>query len=268
MISFANAKINLGLLITGKRPDGYHNIETIFYPVKLYDVLEFHETDVFSFETVGLNIPGQSKNLCEKAYDLLASDFELRPMSIHLLKNIPIGAGLGGGSSNAAFVLKAINQQSNLGLSKSQLNNYAEQLGADCPFFIENKAVYASGIGTDFQNIDLDLSRYFIVVIKPEIHISTVEAYQNVFPQSSVSDLRHAIQLPIQEWKYHIINDFEIGIFEKYPAIQNIKSILYEEGALYASMSGSGSSVYGIFEAPVNLDHLVDLGVIYYPIDL
>lgn len=268
MISFANAKINLGLLITEKRSDGYHNLETIFYPVKLYDVLELHQAETFSFETVGLSIPNQGKNLCEKAYDLLKADFELQPLSIHLLKNIPIGAGLGGGSSDAAFVLKSINEQQKLGLTVGQLQSYAEKLGADCPFFIENRAIYASGIGTTFEHIDLDLSKCFIVIIKPDVHISTAEAYQNVSPQTPISDLKRAIQLPIQEWKYHIINDFELGIFEMYPLIGELKNSLYEAGALYASMSGSGSSVFGIFEQSVELKHLSSFGKIYYPIEL
>lgn len=268
MISFANAKINLGLLITEKRHDGYHNIETIFYPVKLYDVLEFHQSDKFSFETVGLTIPGQEKNLCEKAFDLLKDDFDINPIAIYLLKNIPIGAGLGGGSADAAFVLKAINEQQKLNLSIEQLKDYAEKLGADCPFFVDNKATYASGIGTTFENISLDLSKYYIVIINPKIHISTVEAYQSVIPQTPVSDLKRAIKLPIQEWKYHIINDFELGIFEKYPLIAQLKNRLYKEGALYASMSGSGSSVFGIFEDHIDLNHLSSFGDIYYPVDL
>lgn len=268
MISFANAKINIGLLITEKRSDGYHNLETVFYPVKLYDVLELNASNQFTFETIGMDIPSTGKNLCEKAYDLLKSDFEISPLSIYLQKNIPIGAGLGGGSADAAFVLKAINELENLNLSSSALKNYAEKLGADCPFFVDNVATYASGIGATFEDIDLDLSTYFIVIIKPDIHISTVEAYQNVIPQTPVSDLRRAIQLPVQEWKYHIINDFELGIFDKYPLIQELKNKLYEEGALYASMSGSGSAVYGIFDEPIDLNHLSHLGTIYYPIEL
>lgn len=268
MISFANAKINIGLFITEKRADGYHNIETVFYPVKIYDVLEVHDADIFSFETVGLAIPSQGKNLCEKAYDLLSADFPLRPISIHLLKNIPIGAGLGGGSSDAAYVLKAINEHFKLGLSVDKLEHYAAKLGADCPFFIENKAVYASGIGTTLENIALDLSNYYIVIVDPGIHISTMEAYHSIQPQRPVSDLRRAIQLPIQEWKYHIVNDFELGIFAKYPAIEKIKHLLYEEGALYASMSGSGSAVFGIFEHKINLDHLTPRGKIHYPMEV
>lgn len=268
MISFANAKINIGLLITGKREDGYHNIETIFYPVKLYDVLEYLPSSSFSIETLGLSIPSDGKNLCEKAYDLLKQDHDIQPVSISLLKNIPIGAGLGGGSADAAFVLKAINEQQNLGLTDHELEVYAEKLGADCPFFIQNKPVFANGIGADFTSVTLDLSSYYIVIVKPEVHISTIEAYQNVIPQTPVVDLQRAIQLPIQEWKYHIVNDFELGIFEKYPQLSELKSSFYESGALYASMSGSGSSVYGIFEKPVQLDYLSKYGKIYYPTEL
>ena len=269
MISFANAKINLGLSITEKRQDGYHNIETIFYPVNLYDVIEFKEAEEFSFEAYGIDIPSDGTNLCTKAYNLLKNDFpQLKPFSIKLLKNIPVGAGLGGGSSDAAFVLKGLNELNGLGLNCEQLQAYASKLGADCAFFIENKTLFAEGIGTDFTEVSIDLSDYFIVIIKPEIHISTAEAYRNITPQIPKVDLKRAIQLPIQEWKYYISNDFELGIFEKYPIIQQIKHKLYEKGALYASMSGSGSSVFGIFEEKINLDDISNLGKIYYPTEL
>lgn len=268
MISFANAKINLGLLVTGKRADGYHNIETVFYPVKLYDVVEMLPAKKTCFQSVGLDIPGQGDNLCERAVELLQKDYALKPVSIQLLKNIPIGAGLGGGSSDAAYVLKMLNDFNDLGLSMDQLAPYAEQLGADCSFFLKNKAVFASGIGTTFEAVMLDLSAYFIVVIKPEIHISTVEAYSNVIPQIPQVDLRRVIQLPIQEWKYHLVNDFELGIFEKYPQIEEIKHKLYQNGAVYASMSGSGSAVFGIFEQKVDLEELEVLGKLYYPVEL
>ncbi|MGN0002543.1 MAG: 4-(cytidine 5'-diphospho)-2-C-methyl-D-erythritol kinase [Sphingobacterium composti] len=268
MISFANAKINIGLSITEKRSDGYHNIETIFYPVKMYDVLEFGDSDSYSFEALGIDIPQDGVNLCTKAYQILQNDYTIRPISIKLLKNIPIGAGLGGGSSDAAFVLKALNELNNLGLTEEQLQQYASKLGADCSFFISNKPVFAEGIGTEFSSVDLDLSTYYIVVIKPEIHISTAEAYSNITPRIPKVDMRRAIQLPIQEWKYYITNDFELGIFEKYPLIQELKNKLYEKGALYASMSGSGSSVYGIFEEEIYLDDLAHLGKVYYPVDL
>lgn len=268
MISFANAKINLGLLITEKREDGYHNIETIFYPVKLYDVVEINAASTLQFESSGLEIPSPGKNLCERTFELLQAKYAINPVSIHLLKNIPIGAGLGGGSSDAAHVLKMLNAMNGLGIENLELQKYAETLGADCPFFIDNKPVFADGIGTSFQEVDVDLSDYFIVIIKPDIHISTAEAYQNVSPQTPKVDLKRAIQLPIQEWKFHIVNDFELGIFQKYPNIESIKHALYEHGALYASMSGSGSALFGIFEEPVNLDELAHLGKIYYPIEI
>lgn len=268
MISFANAKINLGLLVTEKRTDGYHNIETVFCPIKLYDVVEITAAERMTFQVDGLFIPPGGLNLCEKAFQLLEADYEIAPVHIHLLKNIPIGAGLGGGSSDAAFVLKMLNDYNELNLSTDQLKEYAERLGADCPFFLENRPVLASGIGNIFEDIDLDLAAYFIVVVKPDIHISTVEAYQCIMPQTPAVDLKRAIRLPIQEWKYHIVNDFEIGIFERYPKIEKIKHSLYEKGALYAAMSGSGSAVFGIFDERIDLDELKVLGTVYYPVDL
>lgn len=268
MLTFAPAKINLGLLVTEKRKDGYHDIETILYPVKLYDVIELTEAEDFGFRASGRPIPTDGANLCEKAYSILGRDHDMKPVQIELLKNIPIGAGLGGGSSDAAQVLKLLNEMNGLGLSGSELQSYAKQLGADCPFFIDVKPVFASGIGTDFEDIELDLSGYYIVIVKPEVHISTAEAYQSILPQTPAVDLRRAIQLPIQEWKYHIVNDFELGIFRKYPLVEKIKHQLYEIGALYAAMSGSGSSVFGIFEEETDLDALKVLGEVFYPIDL
>ncbi|WP_164112120.1 MULTISPECIES: 4-(cytidine 5'-diphospho)-2-C-methyl-D-erythritol kinase [Sphingobacterium] len=268
MISFANAKINLGLLVTEKRADGYHNIETVFFPIKLYDVLELTPSESTVFQSSGLTIPEQGDNLCEKAYRILQQDYELKPVHIQLLKNIPIGAGLGGGSSDAAQVLKMLNDYNALGLTTEQLAHYAERLGADCPFFLANKPVYASGIGTTFEPIELDLSNHFIAVVKPEIHISTAEAYGHVIPQLPKVDLRRAIQLPMQEWKFHLVNDFELGIFERYPQVALIKYELYQRGAIYAAMSGSGSAVYGIFPEQVNLDELSEMGKVYYPVDL
>lgn len=268
MLSFANAKINLGLLVTAKREDGYHNIETVFYPVKLYDVLEITAAEQFNFRADGTPIPSSGINLCEKAYQLLIKDYSILPASIHLLKNIPIGAGLGGGSSDAATVLKMLNDLNQLNLTIDQLETYASKLGADCSFFIQNTPVLATGVGTTFKPIAVDLSSYQIVIVKPDIHISTAEAYQNIIPQTPRIDLERILQLPIQEWKYHLINDFELGLFEKYPKIEKIKHSLYEHGALYASMSGSGSAIYGIFEEEVDLSNLKALGQVYYPVDL
>lgn len=268
MLSFAPAKINIGLLVTEKRSDGYHDIETIFYPVKLYDVVEVTSSETFSFHADGKAIPPGGANLCEKAYEVLAKDFDLPPVRIDLLKNIPIGAGLGGGSADAAEILLLLNDLYKLELSMAQLRRYAEELGADCPFFIEKKPVFAHGIGTEFESVSLDLSEYYIVVVHPDVHISTAEAYQSIIPQTPVVDLRRAIRLPIQDWKYHIVNDFELGVFRKYPVVEQIKHELYAAGALYAAMSGSGSAVYGIFEEAVKLDKLQSFGTVYYPVDL
>ncbi|WP_140938167.1 4-(cytidine 5'-diphospho)-2-C-methyl-D-erythritol kinase [Sphingobacterium lumbrici] len=269
MLSFANAKINLGLHITKKRGDGYHNIETVFYPVKLYDVVEITESDSFSFRLDGLYIPHGGINLCEKAYQLLRADFDLKPASIHLLKNIPIGAGLGGGSSDAAQVLILLNRLNELDLTTEQLEGYAAKLGADCPFFIQNRPVFASGTGTTFAPIELDLSKYRIIIIKPDIHISTANAYQHITPQTPTINIQRVIRLPIQEWKYYLTNDFELGLFRQYPLIEKIKHKLYEKGALYASMSGSGSAVFGIFEQEeTDLIELEGFGKIYYPVEL
>lgn len=268
MLSFAPAKINIGLLVTEKRSDGYHDIETVFYPIKLYDVIEITPSEVFRFRADGKTIPADGANLCEKAYHILAEDFDLGCVEIDLLKNIPIGAGLGGGSSDAAQVLLLLNDLYALELSIPQLQSYAARLGADCPFFIEKKPVFAHGIGTEFEDVSLDLSAYHILVVHPELHISTAEAYQSIVPQTPAVDLRRAIQLPIQEWKYHIVNDFELGVFKKYPVIEQIKHKLYAAGALYAAMSGSGSAVYGVFEEKVHLEELQKLGKVYCPVDL
>lgn len=270
MLSFPNAKINLGLHIVGKRPDGYHDLETIFYPVKLYDAVEIVplNSGETTFSSEGIAIPDEGVNLCERAYQLIKQDFDIPAVGIHLLKKIPIGAGMGGGSADGAFVLKMLNENFNLQLPVVQLEAYAKQLGADCPFFIENKAVYATGTGTDFSPIEVDLSAYYIVIINPNIHISTAEAYSGVLPKTPEFDLRSIIQLPIQEWKYYLNNDFELTVFEQFPKIKELKDTMYSSGALYAAMSGSGSSVYGIFENSIVVDDLKIFGDIYYPIDL
>lgn len=270
MLSFANAKINLGLHVVSKRSDGYHDLETIFYPVKIYDVVEINpiQTGVTTFSSEGISIPGDDINLCEKAYRIVKQDFDIPAVAINLIKRIPIGAGMGGGSADAASVLKMLNETFHLQVTNAQLEVYAKLLGADCPFFIENKPVYATGIGTDFESVNLDLNAYYIVVINPGIHVSTVEAYRGVEARKSEFDLRTIVKLPVQEWKFYLKNDFEDSIFEQYPRIMELKDALYLSGALYASMSGSGSSVFGIFDRQVRLEHLRSLGEIYYPIDL
>ncbi len=258
MISFPNAKINLGLHVVEKRQDGYHNLETIFYPVQLKDALEIVEANQFTFTSSGLKIDRAAEhNLVVKAYQLLKADFKLPPIKIHLHKVIPFGAGLGGGSSDAAFMLKMLNELFELNLSVAQLESYAGRLGADCPFFIKNKAVYAQGIGDQFSPIELDLKGYHIVIIKPPIAVSTFEAYGGIKPKVSKFDLTQINSIPVSDWKEYMLNDFEEVVFKTYPEIAKTKGVLYENGAVYSSMSGSGSAVFAIFDhLPAKIDSL------------
>jgi 4-diphosphocytidyl-2-C-methyl-D-erythritol kinase len=267
MIEFCNAKINIGLNIINRRPDGYHDLETVFYPVKINDVLEVIESDKLSFESSGLEIPGRLEdNLCIKGYHLLKKDHDLPPVKIHLHKNIPIGAGLGGGSSNAAFFIKMMNTKFELGLSPHQMEDYARQLGADCAFFIRNKPVFAFDRGDEFEDIKLDLSAYKIVLVMPDEHVSTAEAYRGVKPALVKESLYEQIKTPLTAWRGHIKNDFESHIFRDHPAIRGVKAELYEHGAIYASMSGSGASVFGIFEAMPDLSAMEEFNQIFYDI--
>ncbi len=265
MILFPNAKINLGLNITERRPDGYHNLETIFCPLMIRDALEVIESNQLSFQSSGIHIPGNDQtNLCLKAYHLLKLDFDLPPVSIHLHKHIPIGAGLGGGSADAAFMIKLLNQQFELGLTAEQMMNYARQLGADCAFFINNKPVYAFEKGDRFEPVDLDLSKYHLVLVMPTVHVSTAEAYSGIKPKPIEVPLKEVIKLSVTEWKTLIKNDFEDHIFKVYPIIADVKSHLYQAGALYASMSGSGASVFGIFKHQPDLSVLEKVNQVFY----
>ena len=265
MIVFPNAKINIGLHIMAKMPDGYHELETVFYPIKLYDVLEIIEAKELGFFPKGIAVDGNAEeNICLKAYHLLAEDYKVPPVEIHLLKNIPIGAGLGGGSSDGAFMIKLLNDKFSLGLSIVQMEGYAKQLGADCAFFIQNKPCYAEGIGSDFSAVDVDLKSYHFVIVKPEVSVSTAEAYNSIIPNSERKAVRNLVELPIQDWKNTVINDFEAGIFEKYPQIREIKEKLYDAGAIYASMSGSGSAVFGIFKDKLDFSTKLNNHQIFY----
>ena len=265
MIIFPNAKINIGLNVINRREDGYHNLETIFYPIKINDVLEVIEANELSFESAGLEIPGRMEdNLCVKGYHLLKKDFDLPPVKMFLYKRIPIGAGLGGGSADAAFFIRLLNQKFNLGMNDEQITGYARQLGADCAFFIKNKSVFAQGIGDELEPIALDLSQYTIALVMPPVHVSTAEAYRGVKPASPERSLKELIQLPVAEWKNNIKNDFELSVFKNHPAIRGVKAALYEAGAIYASMSGSGASVFGIFETLPSLQHLEAKSSVYY----
>lgn len=256
MIAFPNAKINLGLKITQKRTDGFHNLETVFYPVDLCDALEIIKSPNgnTTFNSSGLDIPGDATgNLCSKAYRLLKGDFDLPHVNMHLHKVIPMGAGLGGGSSDAAQTLILLNKLFGLKLSENQLLDYARKLGADCAFFILNKPLFAFERGDVFKELKLDLSGYQIVIIKPDVHVNTAEAFANLNLISLQQSLKDVVRQPVTHWKKHLINDFEENIFRKFPEIADIKKTLYEKGAVYASMSGSGSAVYGLFEKPVDL---------------
>jgi 4-diphosphocytidyl-2-C-methyl-D-erythritol kinase len=271
MIAFPNCKINLGLSIVAKRPDGFHELETVFYPVGLKDMVEVIHSDdkkiPIQFTSTGLSIPGDSNNnLCVKAYELLKKDFPTLPnIKIHLHKKIPMGAGLGGGSSDATAVLTLLNKQINLALNKEQLINYAAQLGSDCAFFVYETACHAKGRGEILQPIHCDLSNYTIVLIHPGIHVSTAWAFGQLNPNAKHKSIAEIIKDPIETWKAQLMNDFEAPIFEAHPTLAKIKANLYHQGAIYASMSGSGSSLFGIFdkaqafsknklEVPFNID--------------
>lgn len=265
MLLFPNAKINIGLNVINRRPDGYHNLETVFYPIKINDVLEVVEADELSFQSSGLEIPGRVEdNLCIKGYHLLKKDFDLPAIKIHLHKHIPIGAGLGGGSADAAFFIRLMNQKFDLGLSDDAMLNYARKLGADCAFFIKNKPVFAFDKGDEFEPVKLDLLAYQIALVMPPVHVSTAEAYGGVKPAEVKHSLMELIELPIKEWKSNIKNDFEVSIFKNHPEIRGVKAALYEAGAVYSSMSGSGASVFGIFDKTPDLSEIEKENQVFY----
>ncbi len=258
MITFPNAKINLGLHVTEKRADGFHNLETVFIPVGWSDALEFAVADEFRFTTSGIPLSGDPElNLVVKAYRLLWKDFNLPELSIHLHKQIPFGAGLGGGSSDAAFMLRLLNKTFQLQLSTDDLLKYAAVLGSDCPFFILNKPVYATGRGEIMQETEVRLNDMFILLVKPPIEVATAKAFKFVVPQKSEVSLPELLQLPVSEWKKSVTNQFESSVFQQFPEIEGIKNKLYDLGAIYASMSGSGSCVFGLFnEEPSDTNNL------------
>ena len=257
MITFPNAKINLGLNIVEKRPDGYHNLETIFYPINLQDALEVTRREnndkEYTLHISGSPLEGEPEdNLVVKAYKLLTKDYPgLLPVDIHMYKHIPAGAGLGGGSSDAACMIKLLNDKFSLGLSTERMEEYAVKLGADCAFFIRNKPVFATGIGNLFEPVELSLKGYHIILIKPDIFVSTRDAFAEIKPVRPAVSLKEIVKQPMETWKHSMKNDFEDSVFKKFPEIAAIKDELYDLGAVYAAMSGSGSSVYGIFKAPI-----------------
>lgn len=257
MITFPNAKINLGLNIVEKRPDGYHNLETIFYPINLQDALEVTRREnndkEYTLHISGSSLEGEPEdNLVVKAYKLLKKDYPgLLPVDIHMYKHIPACAGLGGGSSDAACMIKLLNDKFSLGLSTERMEEYAVKLGADCSFFIRNKPVFATGIGNLFEPVELSLKGYHIILIKPDIFVSTRDAFAEIKPVRPAVSLKEIVKQPMETWKNSMKNDFEDSVFKKFPEIAAIKDELYDLGAVYAAMSGSGSSVYGIFKAPI-----------------
>lgn len=282
MIVFPNCKINLGLQILNKREDGYHNLATIFYPIGWKDIVEVvrrddgpwttnhsseqnsplttHDSSI-NFTSSGIAVAGDPQNnLCIKAYNLLKKDFpSLPPVHMHLHKTIPMGAGLGGGSADGAFTLKLLNEKFQLGLSTQQLIDYALQLGSDCPFFILNKPVYATGRGEIMVEVNLDLGGYQFVIVNPGIHVNTGWAFAQLqLNDGPRPDLRTIVQQPISTWKEELINDFEAPVCKAHPEIANIKQQLYDTGALYASMTGSGSTVFGVFEKRLDINLKVD----------
>jgi 4-diphosphocytidyl-2-C-methyl-D-erythritol kinase len=249
MIGFANAKINLGLNVLYKRADGFHELESVFYPVNIFDSLEILDADELKFSVYGIEIPGDANdNLCIKAFNLLKAEFNISNVHIHLLKNIPFGAGLGGGSSDAALTLKMLNQKFDLNLSDAQLETYAAQLGSDCAFFIKNSAQLATGRGEILKPIDLDLNKKSFLLIKPNFGISTKEAYANIRTNDKNESNEQIVLDRVEDWQGRLKNDFEEALFPKYPVLAEIKNQLYEQSAIYAAMSGSGSTMFGIFE--------------------
>lgn len=257
MIVFPNAKINLGLNIVSKRTDGYHNIETVFYPIPLCDALEIvpAKGDKGILRQTGIAIEGNPKhNLVCKAYRLLKETYSLPEIDTYLLKKIPSGAGLGGGSSDAAFMLKLLNEWGNLNLPLDTLEEYASRLGADCAFFVRNEPVFAEGIGNRFTPVSLSLQGYHLVLIKPPVFVPTQDAYATCVSRLPDQSIKEILQEPVETWKRQLVNDFEKSVFRKYPMIGSIKQQLYDKGAVYASMSGSGSSVFGLFQEDVILD--------------
>jgi 4-diphosphocytidyl-2-C-methyl-D-erythritol kinase len=258
MIVFPNAKINLGLFVTSKRSDGYHNLETIFVPIKGFcDILEVLTNTAMTedqFANSGLLIDGKPENnLCLKALRLMREHADIPPLNIHLHKIIPFGAGLGGGSADAAFMLTLLNEQYKAGLSNDELESLASQIGADCAVFIRNQTVLAKGIGNEFEPVNEFLTDLNILLVIPPVHVPTALAYKNITPMKPVTPLKELIQSPINQWNKSIFNDFEESVFKNYPEIETIKKTLYKNGALYASMSGSGSAVYGIFKEKTEL---------------
>ena len=256
MILYPKAKINIGLQITEKRQDGFHNLETFFYPADMTDIWEIVESNTLSITQTGLEYDGKPEdNLCVKAYNLIKERFNIPPVAIHLHKQIPVGAGLGGGSSDAANTLIIINKMFNLNIELDELTRISAKLGSDCPFFVllsdlkQGEGAYATGRGEILERKAIkELDNYVVKVVKPPVFVSTAQAYSGVTPKRPNVLLRDLLELPVEQWRDRIENDFEKTIFKQFPIIEEYKRNMYENGAVYASMSGSGSSVFGLFK--------------------
>jgi len=255
MICFSNAKINLGLNVLERRKDGFHNIQSVFYPVPFSDLLEIKPNKKFEFTTTGIQVPLKN-NLCEQAFSLLQAKFNIENVKIHLHKKIPVGAGLGGGSSNAAYTLIMLNDIFKLNLTYKKLQSFGLKIGSDCAFFIENKPVFVEGRGEKMNKIDLELKGKYLVIANPNIHISTKWAYHNLVIGKKKSNLKHMTN-NVNLWQNFIYNDFEKLVFPEYPEVCKLKNDLIKSGAEFALMTGSGSSVYAFFDEQIKLDHSV-----------
>lgn len=254
MVTFPPCKINVGLQVISKRPDGYHDLVTCFYPVPWTDILEIIPADDFAFTSSGNAIPGSPEsNLCIKAYRLLKEKFELGPVKIHLHKIIPTGAGLGGGSADGAYTLRMLNEIFQLHLSQQTLMDYAAVLGSDCAFFVQNDAMMGEGRGEILTTAPLTLRGKYVVIVKPDIHVSTAEAFAGIRPQHPLHALPDLLIQPMTQWKLFLKNDFEESVFGKHRAIKEIKEKLYAAGAEYASMSGTGAAVFGLFDGETDV---------------
>ena len=263
MIDFPCAKINLGLNITEKRADGYHNLETVFFPIPICDALEIKTMDerfpsnvACDLKVTGNNVCcNENDNLIVKAYNMIAADFDIPRVHAHLYKNIPSEAGLGGGSSDAAYMIRLLDQRFRINIGNAEMEKYAARLGADCPFFITAEPSYAEGIGEILSPVNItdnSLEGYSLVVVKPQIAVSTKEAFSNITPRKPLMCCREIVAQPIETWKDALCNDFEESVFGIYPKLNDIKIRIYTLGAAYAQMSGSGSSLFGIFKSDVD----------------
>lgn len=256
MVIFPNAKINIGLSVIRKRDDGFHDIESIFYPIGLCDALEYvPQKNIEKNESVSYSgpFPVEGSDICLKLTMMLREYFSFPALRMHIHKNIPSGAGLGGGSADAAFLLRSLNGKYTFGLNPEHLEAWATRVGSDCPFFIRNSPCLVTGKGDSLQDIDLSLKGYYFILVYPGIHASTAEAYKEIIPSNKPADLRDLAGKPIDQWKYLIVNQFENPVFRKYPLLAGIKEELYHLGAVYASMTGSGSALYGLFRSEIEI---------------